>query len=90
MIEIPLSEIRGDDVGCRVLVTRDGNAFDGMLVNADITRADYEFKDRPRITARLKVKTDSTELVLTQLPLDYLIQVDRPAANPITATPEKN
>lgn len=84
LIEVPLASVTGAEVGKRVVVTRDGNAFDGVLVQFDVTYSDYDFKDRPRVTARLKVKTASTELLLTGLPLDYLIQVcDDPVLSPV-------
>ena len=88
MIEVPLSELRGADVGCRVVVTRDGNAFDGLLTDFWVTRSDYDIKDRPKITARLTVKTASCKLELTSLPLDYLIQIERPI--PDAAPPKEN
>ena len=89
LIEIPLSDLRGSDVGNRAVAARDGNTFDGTLTKVDITRADYSFKDRPRISARITLKTlesggrfssldtVKSELELTGLPLDYLIQIER-------------
>lgn len=78
LIEIPMAEITSADVGLRIVVTRDGNAFDGMLTDMTVSRSDYDFKDRPRVTARLKVKTVATELTLKDLPLDYRVQIERP------------
>lgn len=89
--ELPLSDLRADDVGLRVIIARDGNTFDGLLAQMDVLRSDYEFKDKPRITARLVMKTVvevpgssdrvTSELKMTGLPLDYLIQIDRTATD---------
>lgn len=84
LIEIPVSGLTPADVGERAVITQDGVGFDGILAQLDVTRSDYNFKDRPRVTARLVLKTfaddsdrPSAEIQLRELPLDYLIQIER-------------
>lgn len=89
LVEIPLYEIRASDVGSRAVAARDGNTFNGLLTEIDVTRSEYKLEGKPRVTARLVLKTlkkggmlassDTvlSELKLTALPLDYLIQIDR-------------
>jgi hypothetical protein len=88
VIDIEIGQLTPQHVGRRVIITRDGSAFDGMLTGLDVERSDYLFKDRPRVTARLTVKviepgegiarSDTTlaEAKLNRLPLDYRIQVE--------------
>ena len=76
----------GYDVGRRIVVTDQGVAFDGTLADLAITRSDYDFKDRDRVTVRLVVKRfdgdrTTAEMKLANLPLEYL--VEREAASPV-------
>jgi len=76
LTEVSINEIRGDDVGNRVIVIRDGNAFDATLAEFWVTRSPYGAK---KITARLKLATDGADVSLTNVPMDYLLQIERPA-----------
>lgn len=98
LTEIPVSEVLASDVGKRAVVARDGNTFDGILTDLYVTRSEYDFKETPRITARITLKTLTpaarqsmsdkvqSELKLSGLPLDYRIQIERTPAAP---TPEE-
>lgn len=89
LIEVAVSQLTGGDVGARAVATQDGVAFDGVLTEVDVTRSDYIFKATPQITARLVLKTfgakpkfstsekPTAEIQLRDLPLDYLIQIER-------------
>lgn len=89
LVEIPVSDLTAADIGSRAIATQGGVAFDGTFTELDVTRSDYTFKDRPQITARLTLKTfakkklmdssdrPSAEITLRDLPLDYLIQIER-------------
>lgn len=82
--EVTVSDLRSSDVGKPVILTRDGVGFEGLLTGLDVTRSDYDFKDRPRVTARIvaKIFTDETsnsahsEIQLKNLPMDYVVQVE--------------
>jgi len=93
LVVIPVSQLTAADVGSRAIATQRGVAFDGTLTELDITRSDYTLRDRPQITALLTLKTfvkkklmdttdrPSAEIKLRDLPLDYLIQIERKENN---------
>lgn len=81
--EVTVGDLKGSDVGKSVILTRDGVGFEGLLADLDVTRSDYDFKDRPRVTARItaKIFTQGTdrahsEIQIKELPLDYVVQVE--------------
>lgn len=80
--EVTVGDLKVSDVGKPVILTRDGVGFEGLLADLDVTRSDYDFKDRPRVTARITAKiftpgTDRahSEIRIKELPLDYVVQV---------------
>lgn len=81
--EVTVGGLKSSDVGKRVILTRDGVGFEGLLTDLDVTRSDYNFKDRPRVTARItaKIFVDGSdrahsEIQIKELPLDYVLQVE--------------
>jgi len=88
LIEINVGRLTGWDVGNRIVVTREGVAFDGTLAHIAFARSEYEFKDRPRLTCSITVKRLEigagtiardkvlAEIKLAELPLDYIVQKD--------------
>lgn len=92
LVVIPVSQLTAADVGSRAIATQGGVAFDGTLTELDVTRSDYTLRDRPQITALITLKTfvkklletndrPSAEIKLRDLPLDYLIQIERKESN---------
>lgn len=74
MQQIPIAQLRVDDVGRRVIVTQEGQAIEGTLKRLWPSLNHYSQK----VTTSLEITLNSTaELKLDALPLDYLIQVDR-------------
>lgn len=81
--EVTVGDLKSSDVGKPVILTRDGVGFEGLLTDLDVTRSDYNFKDRPRVTARItaKIFVDGadrahSEIQIKELPLDYMVQVE--------------
>jgi len=77
MIEIEVSELNVSDVGCRVIVVRDGNALEGLLSAIWVNRSDFAIKGENKISTRITVKTEGSVLEVKDLPLDYRLQVER-------------
>ena len=79
MSEIPASEVRVGDIGSRVIVIdTTGNAYTGPL--SDVSATDWAYGKRPAEMVRVSITVKSDEkskLVLTALPLDFLLQIDR-------------
>ena len=85
--ETTVGDLRGGDVGETVIIAQEGVAFQGVLTDLDITRTEYVFKDRDRITASLTVKVLEptpggldrekviAEVKIRQVPLAYRLQV---------------
>ena len=81
--EVTVGDLKSSDVGKSVILTRDGVGFEGLLTDLDVSRSDYPFKDRPRVTARITAKIFAegsdrahSEIQIKELPLDYVVQVE--------------
>lgn len=81
--EIAVGDLKAADVGKLAILTRDGVGFEGLLTDLDVTRSDYNFKDRPRVTARITAKIfiegadrAQSEIQIKELPLDYVVQIE--------------
>ena len=79
MIETSASEIRAGDIGARVVVIdTQGNAYDGTLTGLAATDWKYGKRDEERVRINLTVSSEErSELKLSALPLDFLLQIDR-------------
>lgn len=86
LVELAVSDLLASDVGSRIVLTQEGVAFDGTLTCLNVTRSDYAFKDRPRVTAQITAKIieldGSRDKVLAEvkvdnLPLEYQVQIER-------------
>ncbi|MDQ0726827.1 hypothetical protein [Microbacterium sp. W4I20] len=89
--EVTVGSLLATDVGSRIVLTQEGVAFDGILTSLDVTRSDYAFKDRPRVSAAITAKVVDladrgsdkviAEMKIRDLPLDYRLQIERGATN---------
>jgi hypothetical protein len=90
MKEIAVSDLRVSDIGSRAIaIDQSGNAYDGILT--DVRATDWKYGKRPEemVRARITIKSgEASELQLTELPLDFRIQVERAPA-PSPPTPEQ-
>lgn len=79
MTEIPASELRAGDIYRRVVVIDNtGNAYTGTLT--DVNATDWHYGKRPEDTVKIRIAVkgaEGSELRLTDLPLDFRLQIDR-------------
>ena len=73
---INVGDLTSRDLGSRVLVTDGDTVVDGTLEGF---WADFTYKRERRLN-QLVVNTASGEFKLKQVPLDYVIQIDRTPA----------
>lgn len=84
MIEVTVGELCINDLGSKVVVTRDGQAIDGVLESFYAHRSGREEAAKKSMALTLKVVLlpSKTEVDFKQLPPEYLLQIDRPAPDP--------
>lgn len=79
MIEISTAELSIGDVGNRiVMIDTTGNAYKGILTG--IRAVDWKYGERPEDKVRIWLKASSdedSELELSNLPLDFRVQIER-------------
>lgn len=78
MTEIPVGELTGFDIGRRVILTYEGAGITGMISNF----AWIHFGSKRGVELfKLEVAvSDKSTFTLSQVPLDYRIQIDRTEA----------
>jgi len=81
MQEISAGQVAAGDIGSRVVVIDDsGNAYTGIL--SRVTAMAWKWGERPEDKVRINLDVSSTnesELKLGALPLDFRLQIERPA-----------
>lgn len=78
MIEITIADLRPSDVGSRVVVLHDGITAEGTLMSVWASWDEYA-KPEPGPRTRIEITADNAKVEIKKLPLDFLLQIDRPA-----------